>query len=65
MPLLISCKKTDGLKVDRAGNLFATGPGGVLIFSPEPREILAAAGLCGLLCGTVYWLKRRTTAVIL
>ena len=25
----------DGLKVDRAGNLFATGPGGVLIFSPE------------------------------
>lgn len=25
----------DGLKVDRRGNLFATGPGGVLIFSPN------------------------------
>jgi gluconolactonase len=25
----------DGLKVDRSGNLFATGPGGVLVFSPE------------------------------
>ncbi|NDD65190.1 MAG: SMP-30/gluconolactonase/LRE family protein, partial [Acidobacteria bacterium] len=25
----------DGLKVDRAGNLFATGPGGVLVFSPD------------------------------
>ena len=25
----------DGLKVDMQGNLFATGPGGVLVFSPE------------------------------
>jgi len=25
----------DGLKVDRKGNLFATGPGGVSIFSPD------------------------------
>lgn len=25
----------DGLKVDAAGNLFATGPGGVLVFSPD------------------------------
>jgi gluconolactonase len=25
----------DGLKVDRAGNLFATGPGGVYIFTPS------------------------------
>jgi gluconolactonase len=25
----------DGLKVDSGGNLFATGPGGVLVFSPE------------------------------
>jgi gluconolactonase len=25
----------DGLKVDRAGNLWATGPGGVLIFAPD------------------------------
>ena len=25
----------DGLKVDKAGNLFATGPGGVLVFTPD------------------------------
>ncbi len=25
----------DGLKVDRAGNLFATGPGGVLVIAPD------------------------------
>jgi gluconolactonase len=25
----------DGLKVDRDGNLFATGPGGVLVFAPD------------------------------
>lgn len=29
----------DGLKVDRKGNLFATGPGGVLIFSPAGRHL--------------------------
>lgn len=29
----------DGLKVDRAGNLFATGPGGVHIISPEGKLI--------------------------
>ena len=27
----------DGLKVDKAGNLFATGPGGVWVFSPEGK----------------------------
>jgi gluconolactonase len=27
----------DGLKVDRNGNLFATGPGGVHIYSPEGK----------------------------
>jgi gluconolactonase len=27
----------DGLKVDQHGNLFATGPGGVLIFSPQGK----------------------------
>jgi gluconolactonase len=27
----------DGMKVDRSGNLFATGPGGVNIFSPDGR----------------------------
>jgi gluconolactonase len=29
----------DGLKVDRAGNLFAAGPGGVLVFSPDGRHL--------------------------
>jgi len=29
----------DGFKVDRAGNLFATGPGGVLIFAPDGTHL--------------------------
>ncbi len=29
----------DGMKVDDAGNVFATGPGGVWIFSPEGRHL--------------------------
>jgi gluconolactonase len=29
----------DGMKVDDAGNLFATGPGGVLIFSPAGKHL--------------------------
>lgn len=29
----------DGMKVDRLGNLFATGPGGVLVFSPAGRHL--------------------------
>lgn len=29
----------DGLKVDQDGNLFATGPGGVLVFSPEGKHL--------------------------
>lgn len=29
----------DGLVVDAAGNLFATGPGGVLVFSPDGRHL--------------------------
>lgn len=29
----------DGLKVDRKGNLWATGPGGVLILSPDGRHL--------------------------
>lgn len=29
----------DGMKVDRAGNLFATGPGGVLVLSPDGRHL--------------------------
>lgn len=40
------------------------GKGFVLIFSPNPAEILAAAGLCALLCGTVYLLKRQSQGVM-
>lgn len=29
----------DGLKVDRQGNLFATGPGGVLVFAPDGKHL--------------------------
>ena len=29
----------DGLKVDQKGNLFATGPGGLLVFSPEGKHL--------------------------
>jgi gluconolactonase len=29
----------DGMKVDRKGNLFATGPGGVLVFTPEGKHL--------------------------
>src|SRR5437016_3930664 len=35
------------------------GKGFVLIFSPDPKEILIAVALCALLCGTVAVLKRR------
>jgi gluconolactonase len=35
----------DGLKVDNAGNLFATGPGGVLVLSPDGKLLgLIATG---------------------
>lgn len=29
----------DGLKVDQAGNLYATGPGGVLVFGPDGKHL--------------------------
>jgi gluconolactonase len=29
----------DGMKVDANGNLFATGPGGILVISPEGRHL--------------------------
>ena len=29
----------DGLKADTAGNLFATGPGGVLVFTPAGKHL--------------------------
>ncbi len=41
LPLVSPDRKgnPDGLKVDRSGNLFATGPGGVLIISPEGKHL--------------------------
>ena len=40
-PLAKAGKKglPDGLKIDDAGNLFATGPGGVLVFSPAGKHL--------------------------
>jgi gluconolactonase len=37
----VSTKKglPDGMKVDAAGNLFATGPGGVLVFAPDGTHL--------------------------
>ena len=29
----------DGMKVDASGNLFATGPGGVLVFAPDGTHL--------------------------
>ena len=39
------------------------GKGFVLIFSPNPSELLTAAGFCALLCGTVALLKRRAQVI--
>jgi gluconolactonase len=43
----------DGLKVDDQGNVFATAPGGVLIFSPEGKHLGTLA--TGEACGNVAW----------
>jgi gluconolactonase len=42
----------DGLKVDKHGNLFATGPGGVLVFSPDGKHLgTLATGVATANCG--------------
>ena len=40
-PLVKAGKKglPDGMKVDRAGNLFASGPGGILVFDPDGTHL--------------------------
>ncbi|WP_165065450.1 SMP-30/gluconolactonase/LRE family protein [Paludisphaera rhizosphaerae] len=43
----------DGMKVDVAGNVFATGPGGVLVFSPEGKHLGTLA--TGEACGNCAW----------
>jgi gluconolactonase len=65
----------DGLKVDQKGNLWATGPGGVLIFSPEgkllgridtgERTANCAFGEDGstlFICADMYLLRVKTLA---
>jgi gluconolactonase len=42
----------DGLKIDRAGNLWATGPGGVLVISPSGKHLgTLATGVPTANCG--------------
>lgn len=42
----------DGMKVDKDGNLFATGPGGVLLFSPDGTHLgTIATGVPTANCG--------------
>lgn len=42
----------DGMKVDAKGNIFATGPGGVLVFSPEGKHLgTLATGVPTANCG--------------
>lgn len=42
----------DGLKVDAQGNLFATGPGGVLVFTPQGEHLgTIATGVATANCG--------------
>jgi gluconolactonase len=43
----------DGLKVDGKGNLFATGPGGVLVFTPDGKHLGTIA--TGVPTGNCAW----------
>jgi gluconolactonase len=55
-PLMARTKRTgnpDGMKVDKDGNLFATGPGGVLIFSKEGKHL--GTILTGQATANVAW----------
>jgi gluconolactonase len=40
-PMVKEMKKglPDGMKVDKSGNVFATGPGGVFVFSPDGKHL--------------------------
>lgn len=65
----------DGLKVDKAGNVFATGPGGVLVFDPDGTHLgtlatgeangnVAFGGEDGstlFICADMYLARVRTT----
>jgi gluconolactonase len=52
----------DGLKVDQRGNLWATGPGGVLIISPEGKHLgTLATGMAEANCA---WGEHGSTLFI-
>ena len=51
---LVKTKKglPDGLKVDKSGNVFATGPGGVFVFDPTGKHLgTIATGVATANCG--------------
>jgi gluconolactonase len=52
----------DGLKIDKQGNLFATGPGGVLIFSPAGKHL--GTILTGEATSNVAWGEDGSTLYI-
>jgi gluconolactonase len=54
-PLVVPGRKgmPDGLKVDAHGNLWATGPGGVLILSPSGQHL--GTILTGQATGNCCW----------
>ncbi|WP_206108120.1 SMP-30/gluconolactonase/LRE family protein [Paludisphaera soli] len=52
----------DGLKVDLAGNVFATGPGGVLVFAPDGKHLGTLA--TGEACGNCAWGEDGTVLYI-
>lgn len=52
----------DGMKVDRAGNLFATGPGGILIFAPDGTHLGTLA--TGEATGNCAWGEDGTVLYI-
>ncbi|MEW6323140.1 MAG: SMP-30/gluconolactonase/LRE family protein [Acidobacteriota bacterium] len=52
-PLAAGDGAPDGMKVDRAGNLFATGPGGVHIFAPDGTRL--GRIVTGVPTGNVAW----------
>ena len=43
----------DGLRLDAKGNIWTTGPGGVLILSPEGRHL--GSILCGQATANLTW----------
>lgn len=52
----------DGMKVDRAGNLFATGPGGVLVFAPDGTHLGTLA--TGVATANCAWGENGSTLFI-